>query len=336
MKNKTNLSIVGKSDMGRIRTNNEDAFVARKIWDENTFLAVAIDGVGGYEGGEVAADIARKTIPEYLEASANGERVELLKQAVTAANNAIFEARENDTERSRMSCVLTAALVDVAHRQISMAHVGDSRLYSFHDGTLKKLSHDHSLIGYREEIGDLSEEEAMHHPQRNLILRDVGSQRHKTNDDDFIESQVFDLPPNTILLLCSDGLTDMITSLAITAILEQKTPLAKKADELIQAALDAGGKDNVTVVLFECQDDNAEIAPMGNTKEGKNKKGKKDKKEKKNKKEQRHREPNPQKQKEPVPQPPVNKPRKNLLRALLYVAIGLAVGAVAVYLYMKR
>ena len=261
MKHKTSISIFGKTDMGCVRTNNEDAFVAQKIWDDNTYLAMAIDGVGGYEGGEIAAAIAQKTIPEFLSASSNGERVELLKQAVTAANNAIFDAREADPEHGQMSCVLTAAIIDVEQRQISMAHVGDSRLYGYHHGELKKLSHDHSLIGYREEIGDLTEEEAMHHPQRNVIGRDVGSQKHKANDDDFIEAQVFPLFPNTTLLFCSDGLTDMITSSTITLILSQKGSIEGKASSLIKAALDAGGKDNVTVVLFEYLSDEPDIIP---------------------------------------------------------------------------
>ena len=139
--------------------------------------------------------------------------------------------------------------------------MGDSRLYSFHHGELKKLSHDHSLIGYREEIGDLTEEEAMHHPQRNVIGRDVGSQKHKANDDDFIEARVFPLFPNTTLLFCSDGLTDMITSSTITLILSQKGSLEGKASSLIKAALDAGGKDNVTVVLFEYLSDEPDIIP---------------------------------------------------------------------------
>lgn len=251
MKHKEKISIYGQTDMGRVRTNNEDAFVAQSLWDENTFLAIAIDGVGGYEGGEIAADIARKSIPEFLSVSSNGERIELLRQAVTAANNAIFEAREADPEHGQMSCVLTAAIIDIAQREISMAHVGDSRLYGFHHGELRKLSHDHSLIGYREEIGDLTEEEAMHHPQRNVIGRDLGSQKHKANDDEFIEAQVFPLIPNTTLLFCSDGLTDMITSATITSILNTKDSLEEKANALIKAALDAGGKDNVTVVLFE-------------------------------------------------------------------------------------
>lgn len=266
MNSNSKISIVGKTNLGRVRTNNEDAFVAQTLWDENTYLAIAIDGVGGYEGGEIAADIAKKTIPEFLLASSNGERVELLKQAVTAANNAIFEAREADPEHGQMSCVLTAAIIDVAQGQISMAHVGDSRLYSFHHGELKKLSHDHSLIGYREEIGDLSEEEAMRHPQRNVIGRDVGSQKHKVNDDDFIEAQVFPLSPNTTLLFCSDGLTDMITSSEITSVLRTQKKLEEKAETLINAALDEGGKDNVTVVLFEYQNDEPEVIPVGNDK----------------------------------------------------------------------
>ena len=269
MKYNIKTSIIGKTDMGCVRTNNEDSFVAQQLWDENTYLAIAIDGVGGYEGGEIAADIARRTIPEFLLASSNGERLELLKHAVTAANNAIFEAREADPEHGQMSCVLTAAIIDVAQKQISMAHVGDSRLYRFHHGELKKLSHDHSLIGYREEIGDLSEEEAMHHPQRNVIGRDVGSQKHKANDDDFIEAQVFSLMPNTTLLFCSDGLTDMITSAIITSVLSQEMKLEEKAEALIKAALDAGGKDNVTVVLFEDLSNEPETVSVDNAKDEK-------------------------------------------------------------------
>ena len=253
MKDNTGISIIAKSDLGCVRKNNEDAFVAQKIWNENTYLAVAIDGVGGYEGGEVAADIARRTIPEYLSASSNGERIELLKQAVTAANNAIFEAREADPEHGQMSCVLTSAIIDIEQKRISMAHIGDTRMYGFHHGKLTKLSHDHSIVGYREEIGDLSEEEAMQHPQRNVIGRDVGSKKHKVNDDDFIEAQEFPLRPNTTLLLCSDGLTDLVTSSQISDILSTGETLDLKTNLLIDAALQAGGKDNITVVLFEYQ-----------------------------------------------------------------------------------
>ena len=242
----------GLSDMGRKRTNNEDAFVAEQL-NSHTVLAVAIDGVGGYEGGEVAAAIAQEEIPAYLKEFNRGERMELLKQAVVAANNAIFTRRQSDPERSSMSCVLTSALIDTQQKVVDMVHVGDTRLYQFYHGVLTKLSHDHSLVGYREEIGDLTEEEAMHHPQRNIISRDVGSGMHEVGDRDFLEAVEFPLLPNSIFLLCSDGLTDLVTSRQITEVLQQSITLEAKAQALIDAANEAGGKDNITVVLVEYQ-----------------------------------------------------------------------------------
>lgn len=261
MKDAEKLMYHGLSDMGKQRTNNEDAFVAEQL-DENAILAVAIDGVGGYEGGEVAAEIAKTEIPKYLHEFQNGERLELLKQAVICANNAIYDRRQFDKARPNMSCVLTSAIVDKGRKVIDMVHVGDTRLYQYRHGELRKLSHDHSLIGYREEVGDLTEEQAMHHPQRNIISRDVGSGKHGVEDRDFLEADEFPLLPNTILLLCSDGLTDMITSKQIVAILEQKLPIEKKVQALINTANNAGGKDNITVVLMEYQAEEEEIAPI--------------------------------------------------------------------------
>ena len=252
MKDNEKIVFYGLSDMGRQRTNNEDAFVAEQL-DDNTVLAVAIDGVGGYEGGEVAAEIAKTEIPEYLREFRNGERIELLKQAVVEANNAIVERRQTETERANMSCVLTSALIDKGRKVVDMVHVGDTRMYQFRHRELRKLSHDHSLIGYREEVGDLTEEEAMHHPQRNVISRDVGSGKHGVEDRDFLEAEEFPLLPNSIFLLCSDGLTDLITSKQIVSILEQNLLLEEKAQALIDAANEAGGKDNITVVLVEYQ-----------------------------------------------------------------------------------
>lgn len=245
------ISFYGASDMGRIRTNNEDSYIVCNIWDDNNVLAVAIDGVGGYEGGEVAAEIARKSIKEYLENYPDGERLELLKQAVVTANNNIFAERENNPDLSSMSCVLTAILVQVDERRINMAHVGDTRLYEFANGMLSKLSHDHSLVGYREEIGELTEDEAMHHPQRNIISRDVGSQILPMSGNDYIETAEFPLLAKSTLMLCSDGLCDMVTSAQMTDILSHKRTAKTKVEALIEAANDAGGKDNVTVVVVD-------------------------------------------------------------------------------------
>ncbi len=247
----TSVQFFGTSDMGQVRTNNEDAFLAQNIWDDNHILAVAIDGVGGYEGGEVAADLAQTHIVKYLESNPDGEHAELLKRAVTHANNTIFEERIKQPEYSNMSCVLTAAIVDISERLISMAHVGDTRLYQFTDGKIEKLSHDHSLIGYREEVGDLSEEEAMKHPQRNIIGRDVGSEMLDENNKKYIEVETFPLLAHSTLLFCSDGLCDMITSSQMASVLATEESIEDKVMALIKKANAAGGKDNVTVVLVE-------------------------------------------------------------------------------------
>lgn len=261
MRNVEKIRLFGDTDAGKQRTNNEDAFVVEQL-DEHTVLAVAIDGVGGYEGGEVAAEIAQKEIPSYLKEFNRGERLELLKQAVVCANNAIFDRRQLDTARPNMSCVLTSALIDADRKVLDMVHVGDTRMYQYHNGELLKLSHDHSYVGYCEEIGDLTEEEAMHHPQRNMISRDVGSAWHEVSDPDFLEAKTFQLLPNSTFLLCSDGLTDMITSEQIVAILEQELPIEEKVQALIAAANEAGGKDNVTVVLVEYLAEEEESAPI--------------------------------------------------------------------------
>lgn len=245
------ITFFGNTDMGQIRSNNEDAFIAQYIWDEKHVLAVAIDGVGGYEGGEIAASLAQKSIIEYLESYSNGERLELLKQAVIFANNRIYSERKNLPQYSSMSCVLTAVLVETESRRINMAHIGDTRLYQYANGEIVKLSHDHSLVGYREEIGELTEEEAMKHPQRNVIGRDVGSQFLESSGNDYIEVESFPLIPNSILLLCSDGLCDMITSEQMKVELGKTLPVKDKVNNLIKEANQAGGKDNVTVVLVE-------------------------------------------------------------------------------------
>lgn len=248
------ITFFGNTDVGQIRSNNEDAFIAQYIWDKKHILAVAIDGVGGYEGGEIAASLAQKSIIEYLESYSNGERLELLKQAVIFANNRIYSERKSLPQYSSMSCVLTAILVEIESKRINMAHIGDTRLYQFANGEIVKLSHDHSLIGYREEIGELTEEEAMKHPQRNVIGRDVGSQFLENSGDDYVEVKSFPLMQNSTLLLCSDGLCDMITSEQMRIELEKEIPIKEKVDNLIKEANKAGGKDNITVVLVESID----------------------------------------------------------------------------------
>lgn len=244
------ISFCGKTDTGKNRKNNEDAYIAQSIWNDQVVLAAAIDGVGGYDGGEVAAAIARRTIIDYLDSYPNGERADLIKQAVVEANNAINRERIEDTEHPNMSCVMTAAIVDTKNGYLHMAHIGDTRLYQYANGKIEKLSHDHSLVGYREEIGDLTEEEAMHHPERNVIDRDAGSQILDFNTD-FVETDSFPLISNSTYIICSDGLSDMLTSSMMIDILKCELSLEERVDALINKANEEGGKDNITVVMID-------------------------------------------------------------------------------------
>ena len=145
-----------------------------------------------------------------------------------------------------------------------MSHVGDTRLYELAEGKLVKLSHDHSPIGIREEMGILTEVEAMSHPKRNIIERCIGDVSLE-NDTDYIETAIFPFKPGATYLLCSDGLTDLVTSAEISQILSEDTDIDNKTDKLIAAANNAGGKDNITVLLLNSPDNRTEEERLADT-----------------------------------------------------------------------
>ncbi|MGF7214137.1 serine/threonine protein phosphatase PrpC [Spirosoma lacussanchae] len=242
------LEITGQTDVGQRRTDNQDTFICAPIWAEGSALLAVIDGVGGYAGGDQAAAIAQESISQYM-TTPTGNPLSMLREAVVFANNQINTRRQQDRALAQMCCVLTVAVVDSQSRKLFFAHVGDTRLYRYRQGTLTKLTHDHSLVGVREDASELTEAEAMQHPRRNEILREVGSAAHRVDDPDFLESGEADFQPGDQLLLCSDGLTDMITQAQIRSVLDQKKALPEKASDLVRLANDAGGNDNITVVL---------------------------------------------------------------------------------------
>lgn len=248
--NEVTATFYGATDTGRKRTNNEDSYIACEIWDGRHLLLAAIDGIGGYEGGEVAAEIARSTITDDVSSRPGSDCLELLKQAVTHANNAIVEHKSSDPDRSQMGCVISSAIISLDERRIYMVHVGDSRLYQYTaaDG-LHKLSHDHSLVGYREEIGMLTEQEAMNHPQRNIIERSLGDELHSVDDPNFLDAGIFPIFGPTQYLFCSDGLSDMVYSAQITSVLSSEDSAENEVTRLIAMANEAGGKDNITAVV---------------------------------------------------------------------------------------
>lgn len=240
----------GITDKGKRRETNEDTFIARELVTNELAVACVIDGVGGYSGGEIAASIAQTVILGFLE-DVSGDITATLETAIIAANDAILEEKSKDRAIEQMACVLTCAIADIKNNKLYYAHVGDTRLYLQRDHSLVKLSKDHSVVGFLEESGRLSEEEAMRHPRRNEITKALGFEENINDIGDFIEKGESPFLPGDVILVCSDGLSDMISSTTMLNILLGKNNLSKKAAELVDAANDAGGNDNITAVLVQ-------------------------------------------------------------------------------------
>jgi PPM family protein phosphatase len=229
---------------GHVRGNNED----RVYTDDARGIFLVVDGMGGHEAGEQAAGIAAERIRARLERQ-TGTVEQRLREAITLANNHIFEAARTTPAYQGMACVLTAAVIEEG--RVTIGHVGDSRFYRIKRGRIEKITHDHSPVGEREDSGELTEAQAMQHPRRNEVYRDVGSDPRAPGDEDFIEIREIPFEPDLALLLCSDGLSDALSSQEILKIVEEHagdrhaTVLA-----LVEAAIKVG-KDNVSVVLVE-------------------------------------------------------------------------------------
>jgi PPM family protein phosphatase len=231
----------GRTDPGRRRRRNEDAFVVAP-----PLFAVA-DGMGGAQAGEVAARLATAAFREYHEADdlVGEERVAAIIQE---ANRRIYERARVDTQVSGMGTTVTAALVEEA--RIVIGHVGDSRAYRLRGGSLEQLTDDHSLVADLVRGGRISPEEAETHPQRSVITRALG-----TDAEVDVDSLSVNAEPGDLYLICSDGLTTMLGDEEILAILESAKSLEHAGKDLVKAANRRGGEDNVTVVLFTVEAD---------------------------------------------------------------------------------
>jgi len=241
----TAVRAAGDTHPGRQREVNEDRFhvdVARGLF-------IVVDGVGGQAAGGRAADLAISLLRARLERE-TGTVEDRVREVITVANNEIRRMASLRPEWRGMACVLTVAVVEDGRAVVG--HVGDTRLYKLRDGSIEKVTRDHSPVGEREDAHEISEVEAMRHPRRNEVYRDVGSDAHETLDPDFIDLLDVPFEADAALLLCSDGLTDLVDSITIQQAAAQFA--GRPADvvgALIQAANEAGGKDNVTVVYVE-------------------------------------------------------------------------------------
>jgi serine/threonine protein phosphatase PrpC len=245
MQTATALRAAADTNAGLQRDVNQD----RIHVDLARGLFLVIDGVGGHAAGGEAADIALATVRSRLERE-TGSTLDRVREAIAIANNEIHHAAVLRPEWNGMACVLTVVVVDDTRAVVG--HVGDTRLYKLGADRIDKITHDHSPVGEREDSSELSELEAMHHPRRNEVYRDVGSDPHEPDDPDFIDACEIAFEPDDALLLCSDGLTDLVNSSSLYDIVRR---FAGQPDqvvkELIDAANAAGGKDNISVVYVE-------------------------------------------------------------------------------------
>jgi len=240
------------TDLGRVRSNNEDCF--RIVTQLNLF--VLADGMGGEAHGEVASALAVETVVNHcLDAEANpaaqvlGEvqpnwsaNTKRLLTAVHLANRNIFKSAEEHPEQHGMGATLTAAWIDRA--KLSIAHVGDSRAYLLRGGSLLQLTRDHSLVAEQVRRGVLTLAEAEESDMQSVLLRALGAQPEIE-----VDAEEHILFPRDVLLLCSDGLTRMVTEPEIAGVLQAETDPVRGAEELIALANERGGPDNITVVI---------------------------------------------------------------------------------------
>lgn len=232
-----------QSDIGMVRKINEDSYVFSP-----PHLFVVADGMGGHVAGEIASSLGASTIQEHIqkiEQPSNWEQV--LKEAIDKANCIVYQMSQNKSECQGMGTTVTAIYADGT--EICWSHVGDSRLYLIRDSMLQQITSDHSLVWELVQSGSITSEEALVHPHRNILTRAVG-----TSDTICVDSGRFSWQPGDSLLLCTDGLTNMLSEEVILRICTQLDQPQTIVNTLVEQARDAGGYDNITAILVQYKD----------------------------------------------------------------------------------
>ena len=249
------IRFYGLSDVGRRRDHNEDAFY---ISDEDHF-AILADGMGGRHFGEVASnmtvEIVRERFANFFPPSLRKLRridqsrcadtvVTLLDDWIRDANFAVWRKGQSDEQYREMGTTL--AMIYALPTAAVVAHIGDSRVYMLHQGTLLQVTHDHSFVNSQVDSGAMTAEEAQLSAQKNIITRAIGTGRHVKPD-----FRIMHAGPGDRFLICSDGLSDMVADEVVRDVLDSEAPGQKKLERLVAEANANGGKDNITVLLVD-------------------------------------------------------------------------------------
>ncbi|MGD8190107.1 Stp1/IreP family PP2C-type Ser/Thr phosphatase [Brevibacillus ginsengisoli] len=238
------MEIAMKTHIGCVRQLNED-YYACTVDENGHVLAIVADGMGGHQAGDVASRMAvERIVEEFREPSlllTSEDEREKLMNSVLQANEEVFRYAESHPECSGMGTTVVASIMDTKGGAI--AHIGDSRIYLYENGVLTQRTQDHTLVQELVRNGQITLEEAAFHPQRNVIMRALG-----TEETVRVDLGEFTWTNGDVLLLCSDGLSGKVPSTVMEKWLKEPISLQEQVDALVQFALDAGGEDNITCV----------------------------------------------------------------------------------------
>lgn len=236
------------TDRGRVRENNQDCYYYSKSLTLPLFIVA--DGMGGHKAGEVASrmavDVIVKIFNEDKINTSDDEDtiIDTIRRAIVEANNKIFQKSIEDLECNGMGTTITMAYL--LNNKLIIGHIGDSRVYSINNNELKQITEDHSLVAELVKNGSISVEEAQIHPQKNIITRAVG-----TSNSIDIDIVIEEVKKDDIILLCTDGLTNMVNDLEIKSLILANEDMQRACDSLVKKANELGGQDNITVVAVK-------------------------------------------------------------------------------------
>jgi len=253
------MNYYGLSDTGKVRKNNQDCFGCYQL-AQNTFLFAVCDGMGGCAGGEIACALAleafasemkRLCVPNTASGTIalTGKETEIiLSSAVSFANSKVVSAAVENRELEGMGTTMVATLVFTDESSLYTLNVGDSRIYKITETEIEQLTSDHSYVQYLVDIGKMTPEEAEISPEKNKILKSIGSSSYLKAD---ITSYEYSKDNKEYILLCSDGLTNMVQNSAIQSLVTSELTVKEKVEYLISLANQNGGTDNITVILAQ-------------------------------------------------------------------------------------
>lgn len=241
------MRVYAKTDIGKARQMNQDFYCISQI-NEEMYLCILADGMGGYNGGEIASSLATNSAKEYIEENfdkiehTEKEVMNLIKLSIEYANKAVLEKSKENAELEQMGTTLEICIIYKGKAYIG--HIGDSRIYRIRKNIIRRITTDHSYVEKLVKDGTITREEAFYHPKKNMLMKALGC--NETIEPDIMVKEFLE---NDIMLMCSDGLTNMLTEEAIYNIVQEEPKTA--CEKLVKKANENGGYDNISVILIK-------------------------------------------------------------------------------------